>query len=147
MKIDPSLTLDSVLDGELPLSDTPHKLERPGYKREGLYGPTPFTPRGDPILIALTIEQHCRHCGHSWLSFGGIFREFEGTALMGEARFRNAVKDATKDKIEKVQHLHEEVPYCPHCLGMGDAVSVPANLGTGEDGTLQPLPLFDAQVN
>ncbi len=142
MKVDPTLTLDSVLDGEIPLNDTPSKMERPSYKRDGFYGPTPFTPKGDPIIIALTIEQHCKWCGHSWLGFGGIYREFEGTALLGEARFRNALKEAPKDKIAKVQHLHEEVPYCPHCLGTGDEVSGAANRGEGA-APRQSLPIFN----
>ena len=140
MKVDPTLSLDSVLNGEIPPSDTPTKMERPGYKRDGLYGPTPFTPKGDPIIIALTIEQHCQWCGSTWMHFGGLFREFEGSALLGEARFRNALKEAPKDKIAKVQHLHEEVPYCPHCLGKGDEVSGAANPDKGgEVESLKPL--------
>lgn len=141
MKIDPSLSLDSVLDGEVPLRDTPlHKLERPGYRREGLYGPTPFIPRGDPITIALTIEQHCQHCGGVSSYFGGLFREFEGVALTGETRFRNALKAAPWDAISKVQHLHEETPYCPHCLGTGDQVGGTAHQDKGgEVKSLKPL--------
>ncbi len=144
MKVDPSLTLDSVLDGELPLRDEPlHKLERPGYKREGLFGPTPFISKGDPIIVALTIEQSCLHCGHQWLYFGGLFREFSGTALAGETTFRNRLKEAPKDAIVKVQTLHETVPYCPHCLGMGDEVGGLTNQGVDRGVTnAAASPLF-----
>lgn len=124
-------SLDDLLDGKLPPSDVGHRLERPGYKRDGLYGETPFRPRGDPIIVALTIEQHCKHCGHSWLTFGGLFREFSGTALQGPALYRNALKDAPKGEISKVQHLHENIPYCPHCLGTGDNVSGDAHQDKG----------------
>lgn len=119
------MNLDDVLSGKLPIA-----IAAP--KPSAWYsGPTPFKLHEEPVIIALTIEQHCKHCGHSWLCFGGLFCEFIGSALQGPATYRNALKEAPKDEIAKLQTLHEEVPYCPHCLGTGDMGSGVAALDKG----------------
>lgn len=120
-----TLDLDSVLNGAVPSKPLT------AHESRDLYGPTPFIPRAEPVVIALTIEQHCKHCGHSWLSFGGLFREFIGSALQSPATYRNALKEAPKHEIARLQTLHEDVPYCPHCLGTGDMGSGVAALDKG----------------
>ena len=127
------LPLADLLDNNLPPSDEPiHRLEKPHYKRDGLYGATPFKPR-EVTIVAVTTEQICSHCGSSHLGFGGVFYEFLGQGLHGPMMMRNPVINPTKDKIQKVAHITENVPYCPTCLGKGDEVSDPAHSGKGEE--------------
>lgn len=113
-----SLTLDELLDGAAePPSEAPlHVHERPAYRRDGLYGSTPFKARVERI-VALTTEQQCLNCGAVHMGFGGLYREFEGQGLMGTLSLRNEVKGpVTKDAINRVQHDRTEVPFCPSCL-------------------------------
>jgi hypothetical protein len=112
------LPLADLLDGNLPPSDEPiHRLEKPHYKRDGLYGQTPFKPR-EVATVALTTEQVCLHCGTSHLGFGGIFHEFMGMGEDGPLKMRTPTK-ALKSEIQQIIHTTENVPYCPTCLGEG----------------------------
>ena len=136
------LPLSDLLDGNLPPTDKPlHRLEKPCYKRDGLYGATPFKPK-EVTIVAVTTEQVCKHCGASHLGFGGVFYEFLGQGLNGPLMMRNVARGITKDKIEKVAHVTEQVPYCPTCLGKGDEASKDTRSGMGESemDSLDPAP-------
>lgn len=119
------LTLDDLKAGILPSPEDEPKhegrtLERPSYRREGLYGHTPFRIRSQPIIIALTIEQTCRACGTTSLSMGGLFCEQEEGPADAPVTSRNRIDYVEKLKIDKVINQQELVVYCPTCLGKGD---------------------------
>ena len=139
-----SPSLADLLSGNIPAPTPPPnpRIAPPSYRRDGLYGRTPFKLR-EAHIVAVTTEQVCRHCGSSHMGFGGVFYEFTGQGEGGALTMRNAAPDATKDQIERVVHETDEVPYCPTCLGKGDIAS--GSTGRGEGGEVNassPAPLI-----
>lgn len=112
--------LDNNLPEPPPSNEPIHKLERPSFRRDGLFGRTPFKVR-EAELVAVTTEQVCLCCGSTHLGFGGIFREYQGTVGVAETTTRTLVDGPVlKTQIDRVTHVTEKVPYCPTCLGKGD---------------------------
>lgn len=109
-------SLEDTLDGkDLGPDDTPHTLEKPCYRRDGLYGRTPFTPKPTAIH-AVIVHSICRNCGNERDSFGGIFQVIHGRALHGETVFQNRIPSALQSDIKEIETVTEETPFCPECL-------------------------------